>query len=178
MASQTVSTVRLAALRSQCLSFAKSFSMGFRSGEYLGSKNSLAPAERMARRTALPLVRAEIVHDDDVAGLEGWDKNLIDIELEALAVDRSVDQPWCFDTVVAQRCQEGHGLPMAVRHLGFKSLATRRPSSERSHVGLGPCLVDEHQAGRIDTVLILCPLCPPARHIRAILLGCDQRLFL
>lgn len=70
MASQTVSTVRLAALRSQCLSLAKNFSIGLRSGEYLGSKNSLAPAERMARRHGLALVRTEIVHDDDVTGLE------------------------------------------------------------------------------------------------------------
>src|SRR6266513_5025198 len=30
-------------------------SMGFRSGEYFGRKNSLAPAERMSWRTALPL---------------------------------------------------------------------------------------------------------------------------
>jgi hypothetical protein len=34
---------------------AKNFSIGLRSGEYLGRKKSLAPAARMARRTALPL---------------------------------------------------------------------------------------------------------------------------
>lgn len=55
MASQTASTVRAAALRNQCLSLAKNCSIGFRSGEYLGRKNSLAPAALMARRTALPL---------------------------------------------------------------------------------------------------------------------------
>lgn len=86
----------------------------------------------------LALVRTEIVHDDDVTGLEGWDENLVDIELETLAVDRSVDQPWCIDTVVAQCRQEGHGLPMTVRHLGLDPLAARRPSSERRHIGLGP----------------------------------------
>lgn len=116
-------------------------------------------------------------HDDDVTGLEGWGENLVDIELETLAVDRSVDQPWCIDTVVAQCRQEGHGLPMTVRHLGLDPLAARRPSSERRHIGLGPGLVDEHQAGRIDAVLMLCPLDPPARHIGAILLTGDQRLF-
>jgi hypothetical protein len=178
MASQTVSTVRLAALRSQCLSFAKSFSMGLRSGEYFGSKNSLAPAERMARPHGLALVRTEIVHDDDIAGLVGGDENLIDIELETLAIDRFVDKPWCIDAIMTQRRQKRHGLPMAVRHLGFDPLTARRPSSEWSHVGLGPGLVDEHQAGRIDTILIFSPLCPPACHIRAILLRCDQRLFL
>lgn len=55
MVATTVSRVRAAALRKRCLSLAKTCSIGFRSGEYLGRKNSFAPAERMARRTALPL---------------------------------------------------------------------------------------------------------------------------
>src|SRR5580700_3777355 len=55
MAATTVSRVRAAALRKRCLSLAKTCSIGFRSGEYLGRKNSFAPAERMAWRTASPL---------------------------------------------------------------------------------------------------------------------------
>ena len=55
MASHTASWVRAAALRSQCLSLAKSCSMGFRSGEYFGRKKSRAPAARMAWRTAVLL---------------------------------------------------------------------------------------------------------------------------
>jgi len=42
MALDTASTERLAAFRSQCFSLAKTCSMGFRSGEYSGRKNSLA----------------------------------------------------------------------------------------------------------------------------------------
>src|SRR5688572_16666397 len=38
--------------------------------------------------------------------------------------------------------------------------------------------VDEHQAGRVDAVLIQKPLRPPPGDIRTILLGGDQRLFL
>ena len=38
-------TVRAAALRSRCLSLANTCSSGFRSGEYFGVRNSLAPAE-------------------------------------------------------------------------------------------------------------------------------------
>ena len=55
MAAQTASTVRAAAFRSRCLSLAKTCSIGFRSGQYFGRKNSLAPAERMSWRTALLL---------------------------------------------------------------------------------------------------------------------------
>ena len=160
MASQTVSTVRLAAFRSQCLSLAKNFSIGFRSGEYLGRKKSLAPAERMARRTALPLCEPRLSMMTMSPGLQRRDEDLLDVELEALAVDRPVDQPRCVDAVVAQGGQEGHGLPVAVRHLGLDPLAARRPAPERRHVGLGPGLVDEHQAGGIDAILILRPLRP------------------
>jgi hypothetical protein len=85
---------------------------------------------------------------------------------------------WKTMTFMAQCRQEGHGLPVAVRHLGLKALAARRPAPERGHVGLGPGLVDEDQAGGIDPVLVLNPLRPPARDIGAILFSCDQRLFL
>jgi hypothetical protein len=39
---QMVSAERAAALRNKCLSLAKTCSIGFRSGEYLGRKKSLA----------------------------------------------------------------------------------------------------------------------------------------
>ena len=48
-------------------------------------------------------------------GYRVGDENLLDIELEALAVDRSVDEPGRIDAIVAQCGQEGHGLPMAMR---------------------------------------------------------------
>lgn len=59
-----------------------------------------------------------------------------DVEPEALAVNRPVDEPRRVDTVMAQCRQEGHGLP--VWHLGLNALAAWRPSPERRHVGLGP----------------------------------------
>ena len=55
MAVQTASTVRAAAFRNRCLSLANTCSIGLRSGEYFGRKISLAPTERMSRRTALRL---------------------------------------------------------------------------------------------------------------------------
>ena len=35
---------------------------------------------------------------------------------------------------------------------------------------LGPGLVDEDQAGRINSVLVFAPLCPPARDIGTVLI--------
>ena len=48
-------------------------------------------ADGLADRGAL--VRAEIVHDDDVAGPERRHQDLLDVEPEALAVDRAVEEP-------------------------------------------------------------------------------------
>src|SRR5215204_6859382 len=42
-------------------------------------------------------VRAEIVHDDDVAFPQGRDEDLVDVEPEALAVDGPVEEPWRLD---------------------------------------------------------------------------------
>ena len=186
------SMLRPAAFRSHVLSLAKSCSIGFRSGEYFGRKKSLAPAARMAARIALPLWGAEIVHDDDVARLQRRHQDLFDIEPEALAVDRPVQEPRCDDAVVAQRCQDGQGPPVTVRPLAMQPLADRCPAAQPGHVGLGPVrraidsldrllfrlTIDEDQARRIDPMAILQPLPAPARDVGATLLGGEQRLFL
>ena len=124
------------------------------------------------------LVRAKIVHDDDVAVPQGRDQNLLDVEKEGFAVDRPLEEPRSGNAIVAQSGHEGHGLPAAVRHLGVEALAARCPAPQRCHIGLGPGLVDEHQPSWIDPILILGPLRPPTGDIGAILLGGNQRLFL
>ena len=65
MALQTSSTDRFAVFLSQCLSFEKHCSIGFRSGEHFGRK-SRAPGGADGQAYGVALVRAEIVHDDDV----------------------------------------------------------------------------------------------------------------
>ena len=108
-----------------------------------------------------PFMAAEIVHDDDVAGRERRHEALLDIIGEALAVDRLVEHAWRVDAVVAERGEEGHRAPVAIRNLGMEALADRCPATQRSHVRFGPCLVDEDQAGRIKPALILLPLLAP-----------------
>ena len=87
MAATTASTVRAAALRNRCFSLAKTCSIGFRSGEYLGRKNNLAPADRIARRMAFPFVAAEIVHDHQVARRKRGHQHLLDIGFEDSLID-------------------------------------------------------------------------------------------
>ena len=62
--------------------------------------------------------------------------------------------------------------------LAGQALAARRPAAQRRHVGLGPGLVDEDQAGGIDAALVRRPLRAPPRHVGTLALAGDQRLFL
>lgn len=124
------------------------------------------------------LVGAEIVHDDDVAGHQGRDKELLDVGLERQPVDRAVDHAGSSDGVAAQGGQEGAGLPMAVRHGADRSLAERRTTIGPCHVGLDPGLVDEDQAMRVQSRLVLAPRRARSGDIRAILLGGMECLFL
>lgn len=105
-----------------------------------------------------PFVTAQIVHDDDIAGRERRHEELLDISGEALAVDRLVEHAWGVDPITAERCQEGHGAPMAIRNLGMEPLADRRPAAQRRHVGFRPSFVDEDEAGWIKQALVLLPL--------------------
>lgn len=49
----------------------------------------------------LALVAAEIVQDNDIARAQRRQKNLLDVETKALAIDGAFDKPWRIDAVVA-----------------------------------------------------------------------------
>ena len=66
---------------------------------------------------------------------------------------------------------------MAVRDLGCEPAAARRPAPQGGHVGLGPGLVDEDQAFRIDLALILLPLRASAGDVRTVTFAGDDAFF-
>ena len=103
--------------------------------------------------------------------------NLLDLEGEELAIDGAVDDPRRADPVVAQRRDEGHGLPMAERRRCFEPLPTRTPAAQRCHVGLDPRLVDEDQARSINLALMGFPACPLTSDVGTILFGRQDRFF-
>ena len=104
-------------------------------------------------------------------------RNCSHVGPEALAVDRTVDDAGGRDAIMAQRGEEGHRPPVAVRHLGTKRQAATMPAVGACHVGLGPGLVDEHQAGRIDASLIPLPPVAPPRNVRPVLLAGEDGFF-
>jgi len=123
------------------------------------------------------LVTAEIVHDDDVAGLEYRYEQLLDIGTETLAIDRSVEDTWCGQPVAAQRAEEGQCAPVAVRGEAAQALAAGCPSAQRRHVGLDPCFIDKDQPARIETGLQGPPAPTTADNVGTGLLKGEQRFF-
>lgn len=142
-----------------------------------GQEDQLGASRSDSLADGLALVASEVVHDDDVAGLERWGEDLLDINPEPLAVYRPVEKPGCLDPVVAQRGQKRHGLPTTIRHLGLEPLAAWRPAPERRHVGFRPSLIDEDQAGRGNSVLILLPLAAPSRDVGTVLFAGEYGFF-
>lgn len=120
---------------------------------------------------------AEIVEDDDIAGTESWCQALLDPSGEGNAVDRAIEHEGCDDAVVTQPGEEGQRLPMAMRYSGEKRLAALTPAAGARHVGFDPGFVDEHQAARIKSMLMVLPTASEARHLRPVLFAGDQRFF-
>jgi hypothetical protein len=121
---------------------------------------------------------SEIIHDDDVAWSQRRDEDLVDVLAEGLAIDRALDKPRRLDAIMPKGSEEGHGGPASMWHLRREALTARAPATQRRHIGLGPGLVDEDEAGGIDPILVGLPLLASPRHIGTVALAGDQRLFL
>ena len=126
---------------------------------------------------SLALVTAEIVEDDHIAGLEGRDERLLDPGAEPFAVDGPVQNQGRGDRIAPERGDKGQGCLAPMRNLGHQPLTARSPATDAGHVGLGPSLVDEHQALGIKTVLVALPPRPLAGHVRSVLLGRVKAFF-
>ena len=119
----------------------------------------------------------EIVHDHDIARRERGHEELLDIIEEARSVDGLIQHAWGIDAVATKGCEERHRFPVTVRHFGMKPLALGCPATQRCHVGLGPGLVDEHEAPGIKPPLILLPLPAPPCHLGPELFGGQHAFF-
>ncbi len=125
----------------------------------------------------LALMAAKIVENDDVTFPERRDELLLDISAETQAVDRPVEDAWSSQAIAPQGGKEGQGPPSTVRCVSPQSLALRPPSAQRSHIGLDPGLVDEHETAGIEAILPCLPAFTPAFYVRTPLLKSEQSFF-
>lgn len=68
---------------------------------------------------------AEIVHYHDIAGCDGRDENALDVDAEDVAIHRTVEDPGRINPIVAQRRDEGRGVPVRERCRSWQPLALR-----------------------------------------------------
>jgi hypothetical protein len=123
------------------------------------------------------LVAAEIVHDDNVAGLQSWEQLLVDIGAEAFAIDGAIEDARRREAVAAECAQEGQGAPASLRRKVTQSLAFATPAAQRRYIGPDPGLIDEDETVRIEATLPGLPPPSPARDVGANLLSGEQCFF-
>ena len=136
-------------------------------------------------------VAAQIVHDDDVTAPQRRDELLGDIGLEALAIDRAVEDTGRGETIGTQRADEGQCAPMAMRSKASQSFALDTPAVKGSHIGFDPVrraidsldrllvrlTINEHEPVGIEALLPRLPALAPTGDVSARLLNGKHRLW-
>lgn len=74
-------------------------------------------------------VASQIIHDDDLARLEGWYQKLIYPRFEAGSVYRTIEDAWRLKVLDAQGSYKGHGSPMTIGRVADEALASLSPAS-------------------------------------------------
>jgi hypothetical protein len=113
----------------------------------------------------------QIVHDDDIAGLERRDEQLLHIGKEGNAVHGAVEHHGGGHAREPECADEGGGLPVSVRNRGAASGAAWRTAIAPGHLGRGAGLIDEDQSLGIEIGLRLEPGLPSTRDVRPLLLA-------
>jgi hypothetical protein len=85
----------------QRLEFSKSHFDGIEIGTVGWDEQQACPRglDRLAHAT--DLMRTQIVHNDDIAGFQGWDQDLLDIGAEHLTIDGAIEHARCGQTIAA-----------------------------------------------------------------------------
>lgn len=122
-------------------------------------------------------VAGQIVEDDDVTWPQRRTELLLDPLGKACAIDWLIEHEGRVDPVAAERGDEGHRFPVAIRHLGVESLADRCPTAQGCHVGLGPGFVHKDETPGVRPVLELLPLLSPPGHLGPQLFGWENAFF-
>src|SRR5271169_1329983 len=127
---------------------------------------------------ASALMAGEVVHHHNVTWLESPNQYLLHESLKHIPVDGSIDSGCATHAGVIQRGDERRGFPVSMWNFGDQAFSPRGAASQPRHVGLGPGLINEDQLGRIKSQLAHPPCGTGLRHVRTILLGGVDRLFL
>src|SRR5580700_6616091 len=177
MVRQVSSMVRASALRSKVFHLGEGLLDWVEVWRVGGQEEELGFGRADGGANGAALMATEVVHDDNIAGREDRDENLLDISAEAHAIDRSVDDAGRGEAVATQRRQEREGSPSPEGRFGDEAFASGASAMGARHVGLGPGLVDEDKPPRIDRRLTRLPPLTPPGDVRSVLFGGAKTFF-
>ena len=124
------------------------------------------------------LVGGEVVHDHDVAGLQGQGEHLLDIGQEPGPSHGAVEHHRGGHARQPQGPDERGLLPVTLRHAAPQLLAARRTPMSAGHLGGSSSLIDEYEPFGIEIELTVEPCLPAAQDVGTALLVRVCRLFL
>jgi hypothetical protein len=139
------------------------------------AKRRAARLDRLANPGGL--MRRKAVNHDNILALERRGQTLFDISQEFLSGHRAVNGLRRCHAMPPQRGHEGDCLPVPLRHAAHQPLTAGTAAIQPHHLGVGGCLIDEHQPGRVKQALFSHPAPPGARHVGAFLLRRAQGFF-
>jgi hypothetical protein len=135
------------------------------------------PASREWPADVLDFVCGEVIEDERVALAQLRTQHLLQIDGEDLRIHRSFHQKGSGDAFMAQSCNEGGTLPVALGDGTEATLTNRTATMQAGHLGVQTCFIDKHQPADIPVGLPLAPKLPGGFNIRPILLGGASRFF-
>jgi hypothetical protein len=154
---------------------------GFQLGEELLDRIEIGTVGRQIKKArpgffdggsdAGDLVARQVVHDDEIAVLQGWREELLHPGAERFAVHWAIDHTRSGDTIMPQRADKGRRLPMTEGNVRDETFAARRASVKARHLGRRACLVDEDKTLRVQFGLPREPFLAGLCDISALLLG-------
>jgi hypothetical protein len=104
---------------------------------------------------SLALMTAGIIHNNKVAALERRQQELVDIALEAWAIDGATKHARSRDAIDMQGGKEGRSLPVAIGNKVLQAHTFFTSAAKLCHVGLGLGFVNEDETRSINTIMLL-----------------------
>ena len=125
----------------------------------------------------LGAVASQIIEDNDVAWPQRGDQELLDVGAENHSVDRAIDDARLGQSADPEGGEKRQRVPAPIGSKAGETLALGAPAPDRSHIGLDPGLINEHEPRRVEMAARPFPAFTPPDDVRPVLLGREERFF-
>lgn len=137
----------------------------------------LGSASRDGLRSSANFVAGEVIADDQVARGQFRGEDLLEVGDEHRAIHWPINEQRRAEPVMAQRGDEGIGLPMTVRDRAQAASTPVGPAIQAGHLGVESSLIQEDQPAHFPLQALLPPNGTRVPQFRPVLFGGAQRFF-